>query len=125
MRLEAGETGGNALPAGGNAAPVAPAPTPTAGAAHAKPQAPPAPVPPAPAKAGGARDLQAMVDQLNKYLNDSGRPNQYRVDTSSGIQVIQEINPANGKVIGQFSAEQFPALARSLGVSGILINGRA
>ena len=123
MRLEAGETGGKALPAGGNAAPAAP--TPTAGAAHAKPQAPPAPVPPAPAKAGGARDLQAMVDQLNKYLNDSGRPNQYRVDNSSGIQVIQEINPANGKVIGQFSAEEFPALARSLGVSGILFNGLA
>ncbi|MDE2348353.1 MAG: hypothetical protein KGL92_07615 [Gammaproteobacteria bacterium] len=66
-----------------------------------------------------------MVDQLNKYLNDSGRPNQYRVDTAGGARVIQEINPANGRVIGQFSADEFPALARGLGVSGLLFNGLA
>ncbi len=66
-----------------------------------------------------------MVEQLNKYLNDSGRPNQYRVDTTGGARVIQEINPANGQVVGQFSAEEFPALAQGLGVSGLLINGLA
>ncbi len=70
-------------------------------------------------------DLQPLVAQLNKYLNDSGRPNQYRVVTSSGSQVIQEINPANGAVVGEFSAIEFPALAKSLGVPGILIDSHA
>jgi hypothetical protein len=65
------------------------------------------------------------VAQLNKYLNDSGRPNQYRVATSSGSQVIQEINPANGAVVGEFSAAEFPALAKGLGVPGILIDSHA
>jgi hypothetical protein len=67
-------------------------------------------------------DLESQVANLNKYLNDSGRPNQYRVVSSSGSSVIQEINPANGLVIGEFSASEFPALANSLGASGILID---
>lgn len=68
--------------------------------------------------------LQALVAQLNKYLNDSGRPDQYRVDPQSE-STIQEINPANGAVIGQFAASEFPALARSIGASGLLIDSLA
>lgn len=90
--------GGNFLPPGGK---------PSAAAAAAKP------------------NLQASVATLNKYLNDSGRPNQFRVDPASGGRTIQEINPASGAVIGEFSAAQFPELARSLGVSGVLVDSRA
>jgi uncharacterized FlaG/YvyC family protein len=77
----------------------------------------------APAK--NEADLHAVIAQVNKFLNDSGRPIQYRVDASSGHNMIQEINPATGDVIGEISAVEFPSLARSLGVSGLLIDSRA
>jgi hypothetical protein len=68
----------------------------------------------------------AVVAQLNKHLNDSGRPDQFRVDPSSGNKVIQQINPATGDVVGEFLASEFPALARSVGVTGgALIDSRA
>jgi hypothetical protein len=80
-----------------------------------------------PTTATNKADLPQLVTQLNKYLNDSGRPNQFRVDPASRGQTIQEINPANGEVIGEFSAAQFPELARSLGASGVgvLVDGHA
>jgi hypothetical protein len=81
------------------------------------------------AKAGAAAalaarkpDLRAQVALLNKYLNDSGRPDEYRVDPASDAKLIQQINPATGAVVGEFSATEFPALARSVGVSGALID---
>jgi uncharacterized FlaG/YvyC family protein len=79
------------------------------------------------AKNGAAAqpDLQAQVALLNKYLNDSGRPDEYRVDPASDAKLIQQINPATGAVIGEFSASEFPALARSVGVSGALIDSHA
>ena len=72
------------------------------------------------------RDLGTFVNQLNKHLNDSGRPDQYRVDPQSST-TIQEINPANGEVIGEFSASEFPALARSAGAAatGLLVDSVA
>jgi hypothetical protein len=39
--------------------------------------------------------------------------------------MIQEINPSTGAVIGQFAASEFPALARSVGASGLLIDNLA
>ncbi len=69
--------------------------------------------------------VSALVQQLNKYLNDSGRPNQFRIAPLSRNQTIQEINPSNGEVIGEFAAVEFPALARSLGVSGVLVDSHA
>ena len=69
-------------------------------------------------------DPQSLVKQLNKYLNDSGRPDQFRLDPSNG-NMIQQLNPASGAVIGEFSATEFPALARSVGVSGLLIDSLA
>jgi hypothetical protein len=71
-----------------------------------------------------ATDAQSLVTQLNKALNDSGRPDQYRVDPSSDNK-IQQVNPANGAVIGEFLASEFPALARSVGVSGALFDSHA
>jgi hypothetical protein len=69
-------------------------------------------------------DPRSLVTQLNKYLNDSGRPDQFRLDPSNG-KMIQQLNPASGAVIGEFSATEFPALARSVGVSGLLIDSLA
>jgi uncharacterized FlaG/YvyC family protein len=98
------QLGGKVLPPSGNTAATA--------AAH---RSPPAAKP----------DLQAQVALLNKYLNESGRPDQFRVAPQAGANFIQEINPATGQVIAEYPATEFPALARSLGVSGGLIDSRA
>jgi len=77
------------------------------------------------ARARNAASIEAQVAQLNKHLNDSGRPNQYRVDPNSDNKLIQQINPATGEVVGEFLISEFPALARSVGVSGVLVDSRA
>jgi len=70
-------------------------------------------------------DPESLVALLNKYLNDSGRPDQFRVAPASDDKLIQQINPANGEVIGEFSVSEFPALARSVGASGLVVDSRA
>jgi hypothetical protein len=79
----------------------------------------------APPKTSDAADLQAFVAALNKVLNDSGHPNQFRVDPNAPTTMIQEINPANGEVLAEFAAAEFPALAKSVGASGILLDTQA
>jgi len=97
---------GNPLPPSGNAA------------TSAQP-------PPKPATPVHSSDAQAQVTFLNKYLNDSGKPAQFRVDPTSGNKLIQEINPANGDVIAEYSATEFAALARSVGISGAIVDDHA
>jgi hypothetical protein len=70
-------------------------------------------------------DLQALIAHLNKHFNDSGQPIQFRVDPNSGSKLIQEINPATGEVVGEYLAAEFPALARGLGVSGLVVDSHA
>jgi hypothetical protein len=98
------ERSGKSLPPGGKTA--------HAPAAHAAP-------------AASTATVAALVAQLNKHLNDSGYPNQYRVDPNSNGKLIQQINPASGEVVGEFAISEFPALARSVGVSGALVDSRA
>ena len=78
-----------------------------------------------PATPPAAANLQSQVQLLNKYLNDSGKPAQFRVAPGSDEKTIQEINPANGEVLAEFPASEFAALARSVGISGVIVNGRA
>jgi hypothetical protein len=66
----------------------------------------------------------ALVTFLNKYLNESGRPDQFRIDPTSDAN-IQEVNPATGAVIAQYSAAEFPALARSIGATSGLLDSHA
>ncbi len=100
------ERSGKPLPASGKSTAVPAAPT----TLHA------------PAKVSSAPSVEALVAQLNKHLNDSGRPDQFRVDPSSGNTVIQQINPANGTVVGEFLISE----SRSVGISGgALIDSRA
>ncbi len=99
------QSSGKSLPANGHATAAAAA----APAVHPK----------------SAPDLNALLAQLNKYFRESGRPNQFRLDSSSGGKRIQEINPDTGEVVGQYSAAEFPLLFRSLGVPGVLIDSHA
>jgi phosphoribosylformylglycinamidine (FGAM) synthase-like amidotransferase family enzyme len=78
-----------------------------------------------PAAPPAAPNLQAQVQLLNKYLNDSGKPAQFRVAPNSDDKLIQEINPANGEVLAEFPASEFAALARSVGISGVVIDQHA
>jgi hypothetical protein len=103
--------GGKTLPPSGNAAAEPAAARPTAAA-----------------KSSAAADNtnpQQQVTLVNKFLNDSGRPDQFRVAPDSDDKLIQQINPATGEVVGEFSASEFAALARSVGLSGVLVNSRA
>ena len=100
-------SGGNSLPPRGNAG---------AGAATAASKS---------TAVSRAGDAQAQVTFLNKYLNDSGKPDQFRVAPNSNSMLIQEVNPATGEVIGEYPAIAFPALAKSLGVSSALIDEHA
>ncbi|HLZ99615.1 MAG TPA: flagellar protein FlaG [Steroidobacteraceae bacterium] len=70
-------------------------------------------------------DLPALLAQLNKHLQSSGRPNHYKLDSSSGHRVIQEINPDTREVVSEIPANEFKALAQSLGVSGLLFDAHA
>lgn len=79
-------------------------------------------------KSGGTSrtsDVRAQVVFLNKYLNDSGKPDQFRLAPNSNSTLIQEVNPVTGEVLGEYPATTFPALARSLGISSALIDEHA
>ena len=75
--------------------------------------------------ASAASHLRAQVALLNKHLNDSGKPDQFRVDPSSDDTLIQQINPATGEVVGEFPTSEFAALARSVGISGVVVDQHA
>ena len=72
-----------------------------------------------------APDLHALVAQLNKHLQSSGRPNHYRLDSSAGHAVIQEVDPDTSKVVSEIPASEFKALAQELGISGLLVDAHA
>ena len=72
-----------------------------------------------------ANSRESQVAQWNQHLNDLGQPNRFRVDPRSGDKLIQEINPATGEIIGEYSVSMFPALAKSLGLVGSLVDSRA
>jgi len=85
----------------------------------------PKPAKPADSSAKPPPDLSALVAQLNKHLQSSGRPNHYKLDSSTGHRVIQEINPDTKEVVSEIPANEFKALAQSLGVSGLLFDAHA
>lgn len=76
-------------------------------------------------EAGPVPDLHAPVAQLNKHLHSSGRPNHYRLDSSAGHAVIQELDPDTRKVVSEIPASEFKALAQELGISGLLVDAHA
>jgi hypothetical protein len=65
-------------------------------------------------------ELQTQLALLNKFLNDSGRAAQFR--PSQDEKLIQEVNPSTGEVVAEYSASEFAALARSVGISGVVVN---
>lgn len=78
----------------------------------------------APAATPDSHRSQALTAALNKVLNDSGKPTQFRLDPTSDNKVIQQINPVTGEVVAQFEVREFPALAGGLGALGVLVDSR-
>ncbi len=87
-------------------------------------ETPPAAAGSQPARASEKPDFPALVTRLNKQLNDSGRPDEFRLDSASGRVVIQQINPASGAVIAEYPEAEFPALAAGLTGAGLLIDAK-
>lgn len=83
------------------------------------------PPPGKPSAAPAPTDARTQVALLNKFLNDTGKPDQFRVAPDSDDKLIQQINPANGAVLGVFPVSEFAALARSVGISGVIVNQHA
>ena len=79
---------------------------------------------PANSTAASSTDPQVLVNQINKYLNDSGQADQFRLDPDSS-SYIQQVNPASGAVVARYAVSEFPALARSIGASSLLIDDTA
>jgi len=71
-------------------------------------------------KPAASAEPKGLVDQLNKHLNDSGLPDQFRLDPAGNL--IQQVNPSTGEVISELPVSEFPALARSVGASGLLLD---
>jgi hypothetical protein len=112
---------GNGLPQSANGAAQPTATAPAVNGSSATASASSAKSSQARSTAASSSDPQALVNQINKYLNDSGQADQFRLDPSSE-NYIQQVNPANGAVVAQYAVSEFPALARSIGVSGLLID---
>ena len=107
--------GGKTLPPNGNGGAALPPTTSHSTSGHANP-----PIPRAPPSRG--EQAPALAAVLNNFLNNSGRPDQFRVAPNSDNKLLQQINPATGAVVGVFPVSEFPALARSIGASGLLID---
>lgn len=121
---------GKTLPASGAHPADGAYPAPPGGQAQAQVPAQPQPQTPGTTPAAKpAPDLQALTAELNKHFQESGRPTQFRLDSSSGRTMIQEVNPDTGKVIGEIPASEFEGLAQGLkqdvGVPGLLLDTRA
>lgn len=75
----------------------------------------PAPRPPAPPPGRELREMQAQIaEQLNRYLKDSGRSLEFRVDADAGATVITVRRADTGEVVRQFPSEEALSLMRRL-----------
>lgn len=76
-------------------------------------------------RTGSAADLAALAERVGKFLRESGRAIAFRVENAAGRTVIHEIDPDTGKVIAEITSDDLMSLAKGLGLSGALVNGRA
>jgi flagellar protein FlaG len=62
--------------------------------------------------------VKAAAEQIQRYLESSGRSLNFRVDSDTGRVVISVRDAASGDLIRQIPSEEALQLARSLGESG-------
>ena len=71
------------------------------------------------------QNLAAQVELLNRFLNDSGQPDQYRIAPLSGNKLIQQINPVQRRGGGGVLRQRVPGPGRRRRAVGAAVNGRA
>ena len=74
---------------------------------------------------GSQAPVAVVIQHSGKALPPPGKPAQFRVAPDSNDKLIQEVNPANGEVLAEFPASEFAALARSVGISGVIVDKHA
>ncbi|MEM8499669.1 MAG: flagellar protein FlaG [Pseudomonadota bacterium] len=88
---------------------------------------------PPPAQASTSKieiPLESVVQQLNSFLEESGRSLSFSIDQGSGKTVVKVYNSGTDELIRQFPAEQALKLAEVLQehngeVSGLLFDAQA
>jgi flagellar protein FlaG len=65
-------------------------------------------------KTAGGAVVQAAVQQIQKYLQDSGRSIDFHFDDSSGLPIVTVRDATTGEVIRQLPSEETLRLAQLL-----------
>lgn len=71
-------------------------------------------------------NLQAAARTIDSFVRDMGRSLDFRVDSSSGKQIVRVSNPQTGEVVRQIPNEEAVQIARSLNyLQSVLVSIKA
>jgi len=70
--------------------------------------------------------IQAAARTIDSFVRDMGRSLDFRVDSSSGKQIVRVSNPETGEVVRQIPNEEAVQIARSLNyLQSVLVSIKA
>jgi len=70
--------------------------------------------------------IQAAARTIDSFVRDMGRSLDFRVDSSSGKQIVRVSNPDTGEVVRQIPNEEAVQIARSLNyLQSVLVSIKA
>jgi len=70
--------------------------------------------------------IQAAARTIDSFVRDMGRSLDFRVDSSSGKQIVRVSNPQTGEVVRQIPNEEAVQIARSLNyLQSVLVSIKA
>jgi flagellar protein FlaG len=73
-----------------------------------------------------SENLQAAARTIDTFVRDMGRSLDFRVDSSSGKQIVRVSNPQTGEVVRQIPNEEAVQIARSLNyLQSVLVSIKA
>jgi len=73
-----------------------------------------------------SENIQAAARTIDSFVRDMGRSLDFRVDTSSGKQIVRVSNPQTGEVVRQIPNEEAVQIARSLNyLQSVLVSIKA
>ena len=73
-----------------------------------------------------SENLQAAARTIDLFVRDMGRSLDFRVDSSSGKQIVRVSNPQTGEVVRQIPNEEAVQIARSLNyLQSVLVSIKA
>jgi flagellar protein FlaG len=73
-----------------------------------------------------SENIQAAARTIDSFVRDMGRSLDFRVDSSSGKQIVRVSNPQTGEVVRQIPNEEAVQIARSLNyLQSVLVSIKA